>query len=259
MTAMLRVLGWLLAVALVALPVVAVVNGWVGASNFPLRVLRVQGELQRVDEAQLRAIVLPHARRGFFAVPLDRIQSSVGTLPWVERADVRKHWPDVLEIRISEHRPLARWGKDDLLSVQGRIFPAKGVEVPQGLPLLDGPDTRAAEVVALYTQAREQLAHAGGVRGVALDARGSWSITLLNGTEVVLGRNDPLPRLQRFAPLLPRLAAEHPNQRLARADLRYTNGFSLTWAALPKVPAQAPLPRPIAASPRRAPLMEGIA
>ena len=127
---MLRLLGWILALALVALPVVAVVNGWVGAAQFPLRTLRVQGTLQRVDEAQLRATVLPHAHRGFFAVQLDRIQDAVGALPWVERAEVRKHWPDVLEVRISEHRPFARWGKDRLLSEQGRLFPASTVAVP---------------------------------------------------------------------------------------------------------------------------------
>src|SRR5690606_25088585 len=93
-----------------------------------------------------------------------------------------------------------------------------------------------------YNQARERLANAGGVRGVTLDRRGSWSIALADGTEVVLGRDAPEARLQRFAPLLPRLVAQHPGQRLARADLRYTNGFSLTWADLPKADA---LPRPM--------------
>jgi cell division protein FtsQ len=244
---MLRLLAWVLALALVALPVVAVVNGWVGAAQFPLRTLRVQGALQRVDEARLRATVLPYAKRGFFAVQLDRIQSAVGALPWVERAEVRKHWPDVLEVRISEHRPFARWGEDRLLSEHGRLFPAKGIRVPRGLPLLDGPESRVADVVALYNQARERLANAGGVRGVALDKRGSWSIALGDGTEVVLGRDDPEARLERFAPLLPRLVAQHPGQRLARADLRYTNGFSLTWADLPKAPETAtPLPQPVA-------------
>lgn len=248
MSAMLRLLAWILAVALVVLPVVAVVNGWAGGAQFPLRTLRVQGELQRVDEARLRATVLPHAGRGFFAVQPDRIQAAVSALPWVERAEVRKHWPDVLEVRISEHRPFARWGGERLLSEQGRLFPARGIQVPAGLPVLDGPEARIPDVVALYNQARERLANVGGVRGVALDKRGSWSITLANGTEVVLGRNDPDARLERFAPLLPRLAAQHPGQRLARADLRYTNGFSLTWADLPKVTAPvdaAPLPQPV--------------
>ena len=259
MSAMLRLMGWILALALVALPVVAVVNGWVGGDRWPLRTLRVQGDLNRVDETKLRATVLPFAQRGFFAVQLDRIQSAVNTLPWVESAEVRKHWPDVLEVRIREHRPYAHWGADRLLSHQGKLFEAGNVmDLPKGLPLLDGPDARVPEVVALYNQARERLANAGGVRGVAVDRRGSWSITLVNGTDVVLGRHDADARLQRFAQLLPRLVAQHPGQQLTRADLRYTNGFALVWADLPEAtneatitpaPNSAPtlLPQPITA------------
>jgi cell division protein FtsQ len=248
-SAMLRLLAWVLALALVALPLVAVVNGWVGGERWPLRTLRVQGELVRVDEAELRATVLPHARSGFFAVDLDRIQAQVVALPWVEEAAVRKHWPDVLEVRISEHRPFARWGGDRLLSEQGRLFPAGMERVPPGLPLLDGPEPRVPEVVALYNEARERLADAGGVRGVALDRRGSWSLTLRDGTEVVLGRNDPQVRLARFASLLPRLLAQSSGRRLVRADLRYTNGFALVWAELPKASTPGvPPPQPSPAS-----------
>jgi len=260
---MLRLLAWIVAVALVALPVVAVVNGWVAAGQFPLRTLRVQGQLQRVDETMLRAAVLPHASRGFFAVRPDRIQAAVAALPWVERVEVRKHWPDVLELRISEHRPLARWGAGRLLSEQGRFFPSNVPKVPRGLPLLKGPDARVADVVGVYNQAREALANAGGVREVLLDRRGSWAIVLNDRTRIVLGRSDPDTRLERFAPLLPRLVAQHPGQRLALADLRYTNGFSLTWADLPIVdqaraaPA-APLPPPVApASGVAVPSMQG--
>lgn len=230
MNALKRPLLWLLAVVLVALPVVAVVEGWMGGEHWPLRTLRVQGALVRVDRAQLQAAVLPHARRGFFAVDLGAVQDAVDALPWVERAEVRKHWPDVLEVRIVEHRPFARWGATRLLSEHGRLFPVGKLQVPPGLPLLDGPEGRVPEVVALYNQAREQLAGAGGVLGVALDPRGSWSITLADGTRVVLGRNDPGTRLARFAPMLPQLLAQNPQRRLVRADLRYTNGFALTWA-----------------------------
>lgn len=258
MSAMLRLLAWVLALALVALPLVAVVNGWGGGERWPLRTLRVQGQLVRVDQAQLRAAVLPHARRGFFAVDLERIQAEVAALPWVERAAVRKHWPDVLEIRLSEHRPFAYWGEGRLLSEQGRLFPAGMARVPAGLPRLDGPEPRVAEVVALYQEARERLAQAGGVRGVALDRRGSWSITLRDGTEVVLGRNDPQVRLARFAALLPRVLAQSTGRRLVRADLRYTNGFALVWAELPKASTPAaPPPQPSPARGGGNPLQQG--
>ena len=242
MNAALRILTWLLALALVVMPVVAVMNGWIGAERWPLTKLRAHGEVVRGEATQLRAVVLPFAKPGFFAVRLQDAKNAVEKLPWVEHAEVRKRWPDVIEIEVAEHKPFARWGKDRLLSEHGKLFSANGVQVRAGLPLLDGPDTQVADVVALYNQARERLANAGGVRGAGMDKRGSWSITLSDGTEVVLGRNDPEQRLERFAPLLPRLAAQHPGQRLVRADLRYTNGFSLSWAALPKAAA---LPAPL--------------
>ena len=230
MSALLRVLAWMLAVALVALPVVAVLQGWIGAERWPLRTLRINDGLQQVDPAQVREAVLPYARQGFFAVRLDDARASVAQLPWVEQVEVGKRWPDVLEVRVREHRPFARWGEGRLLSQHGRVFPADGIEVPPGLPLLHGPEARADEVVELYNAARELFAPAGyGVRALLLDSRGSWAMVLSNGTEVVIGRHQVRTRMARFARLLPQLLTQR-HQPLARADLRYTNGFALTWA-----------------------------
>ena len=234
----LRVATWTLALALVALPVVAVMNGWIGAERWPLRTLRVGGDLKRVDEQKLREAVLPYARSGFFAIRLEDAQAAVAKLPWVEHAEVRKRWPDVVEVRIVEHRPFAQWGKDRLLSEDGNLFPVAGVEIPKGLPRfdVDAPETRIADVVALYNEARELFAAEGTVRAVSLDRRGSWSLVLSSGTEVVIGSQEARLRLGRFARLMPGLLAQKPLP-LARADLRYTNGFALTWA--PAVPASS--------------------
>lgn len=230
MSALARILAWLLAVALVALPVVAVVQGWIGAERWPLRTLRINDDLQRVDPAQVRAAVLPHAQQGFFAVRLDDAREAVVQLPWVEDVEVGKRWPDVLEVRVSEHRPFARWGDDRLLSEQGRLFPAEGIDVPKGLPLLHGPEARADDVVELYQEARSLFEPSGyAVRALLLDSRGSWALVLSNGTEVVIGSHQARIRMARFARLLPQLLAQR-HQPLSRADLRYTNGFALTWA-----------------------------
>lgn len=249
MNAVSRLLVWLLALALIVLPVAGVVQGWWGGTYWPLRTLRVEGSLQRVDRAQLRTTVLPLARRGFFAVDLAAIQHAVGKVAWVERADVRKQWPDILEVRIREYRPFAHWGQGSVLSERGHVFPAGALQLPAGMPLLDGPIARVPEVVKLYNEARDQLANAGGVRSVVLDRRGSWTITLKDGTDLVLGRNDPEQRLARFAALLPQLQTD-PRRKLARADLRYTNGFALTWVkAEPPAAVAAPAPAGRAALP----------
>lgn len=232
MNAVLRILAWLLAVALVALPVVAVVNGWIGADRWPLTRLRVHGEFERVDPAQLRAVVLPYAQRGFFAVRLQEAQDAVEQLPWVERAEVRKRWPDVMEISIVEHRPFARWGKDRLLSEHGRLFPTPKALQDLKLPQLGGPDSQVREVVSLYNEARQLFAPLGlNVETLTMDRRGSWTLTLGNGTEVVIGRADARPRLSRFVRMLPQILARQ-DQPLLRADLRYTNGFALSWGAV---------------------------
>ena len=235
----LRVAAWTLAVALVVAPVVAVVQGWVGAERWPLRTLRVNGELHQVDPARLREVLLPFAQRGFFAVRLDDAQAAVSRLPWVDTAEVRKRWPDTLEVRVVEHRPIARWGEDRLLSDAGTLFPAAGAEAPASVPLLDGPDTRTAAVMELYGEARELFAPAGvDVRALRLDRRGSWSLRLSNGMDVVVGSREARLRLDRFARLLPQLLAQGARnttraQPLLRADLRYTNGFALTWGDEP--------------------------
>ncbi|MET0655097.1 MAG: FtsQ-type POTRA domain-containing protein, partial [Pseudoxanthomonas sp.] len=210
MNAALRIFTWLLALALVALPVVAVMNGWIGAERWPLTRLRVHGEFKRVDPGQLRAVVLPYAKPGFFAARLQGAQDAVEKLPWVERAEVRKRWPDVMEIEIVEHKPFARWGKDRLLSEQGRLFPVPKGMHPEALPLLGGPDSQVQEVVTLYNESRELFAPIGfKVDSLVMDRRGSGPHALSNATLVVGGRASARPRLGRFARMLPQLLARN--------------------------------------------------
>lgn len=148
--------------------------------------------------------------------------------------------PDVLEISLVEHKPFARWGNDRLLSEQGKLFATPKKLQDLALPDLDGPDSQTEEVVALYNDARALFAPAGvDVKRVSMDARGSWSLLLSNGTEVVVGRDDARSRLQRFVRVLPQLSNQAAP--IERADLRYTNGFTLSWgtpAATAPKPAQ---------------------
>lgn len=242
MNPMLRLAGWLIAVALVALPVVAVLRGWIGAERWPLTHLRATGRFEHVDPKLVQAALLPYAKHGYFAVDLQGAQAAVAKLPWVDQAQVRKRWPDVLEVSITEHRPFARWGKDRLLSDRGALFDARGAQVPPGLPNFEGPDARTLDVVELYQQARTLFTPIGmQVDTVVLDPRGSWTLTLLDRahggipTQVIVGRAEARARIGRFVRLMPQLLV-NPERHIERADLRYTNGFALVWST-PSAPA----------------------
>ena len=232
MNAFLRIAGILLAITLIVLPVAAVVNGWIGAERFPLTKLRVASDARHVDDAELQKVLAPFAKQGFFAVRLDDAQIALAKLPWVEEAEVSKKWPDVLEVKIREHRPLALWDDTLLLSERGRLYPrsAMGDALPKGLPQLGGDARRVAEVLAFYNQSRELFAPLGlGVSELRQDARGSWSLRLSDGAQVLVGRFDAEQRVRRFADLLPKLIAPE-GRALQRADLRYANGFALKWS-----------------------------
>jgi cell division protein FtsQ len=233
--ALLRIAAWILAVTLVVLPVAAVLNGWIAGSRWPMRHLLVTGEFHQVSDARVRSAVLPLVQDGFFAVDLDQVRRVLTELPWVQRVEVRKRWPDRLEVSLVEYKPLARWGAKQMLSENGELFPAP-MGVVSRLPLFEGPESRAAEIMAFHTQAKPLFLGSGlQVSTVRLSARGSWNLTLSDGTEIEVGRGDPQLRLARFARLLPRLESADPRQ-LQRVDLRYTNGFALTWHA----PAASP-------------------
>lgn len=235
MNVLLRIAAWILAVGLVVAPVAAVLNGWVAGSRFPMRHLVVTGEFRQVSDARVRSVVLPYVQRGFFAVDLETMRTKLAGLPWVKSVEVRKRWPDRLEVALVEYKPLARWGEGRMLSENGEIFPAPRGHVSK-LPLFTGPDDRAAELMAFHSQAKPMFLTLGlQLTEVQLSARGSWSLALSDGTRIEVGRGDPQMKLARFVRMLPRLEAADP-RKLARADLRYTNGFALTWAA-PAPPA----------------------
>lgn len=243
MNALLRIAAWTLAIILVALPVVAVLNGWIAGERWPMRQLGVTGEFRQVDEAAVREAVLPLVQRGFFAVDLDQVRDAVGALPWVASVQVRKRWPDRLEVSLAEHTPVARWADGRLLSEQGQLFAApEGAGA--GLPLFDGPETRTRELMSLHAIARPLFLPLGlKVESVQLSARGSLSLLLDDGTRIEAGRGDPQARLARFARMLPKIRADDP-RTLERADLRYTNGFTLVWQDAPAAPPLPPAPLP---------------
>lgn len=233
-----RLLGWSVAIALVALPIVGVLQGWFAANRWPVTQLTVQAEFQHVSAEQIRAAVLPALGKGFFALKLDQVQQAVAALPWVESVEARKHWPDTLVLRVYERQPFARWNGDQLISRQGKVFKVPDA-LPANLPDLHGPDARLAEVVSFYADARKAFAGAHiNITGVSLTERGSWSLTTGSGAQIVIGdREQAGRRLRRFLDVYPQIMSSHGGT-FSYADLRYTNGFALRWQQ-PQAPADA--------------------
>ncbi len=233
-----RLIAWLVAIALIALPVIGVLQGWFASDRWPVRTLQVQAEFKHVSADELRAAVAPELRTGFFALDLERVRNAVAALPWVAQVEARKRWPDTLELRVLELHPFAHWGQGRLLGGDGRLFVVPGADAVPNLPHLSGPDDRVSDVVNFYQQAQRDFAPFRlRVDAVDLSERGSWSLQLSNGGAVVIGRDQPEQRLARFVSVMPMLM-QGRNGAFVYADLRYSNGFAVKWPdAAPAAPA----------------------
>ncbi len=248
-----RLAGWVAALALLALPVVGVLEGWLAAGRWPVRYLTLQAPFVHVRAAQVRAVVAPLLTRGFFAIDLDQVQRAVAALPWVASTQVRKRWPDTVTIRIAERTPWARWTEGRLIATDGTVFSVPDAAALGSLPQLAGPNARLADVIGFYRDAAAACAARGlHVAAVDLTGRGSYALTLAGGARISVGHEQPARRLARFLAVWPQLASAHP-QGFEYADLRYTNGFAVKWPppAATSAPAAAPAAPPATPSAAR--------
>lgn len=223
---------WLASAVLVGAALLAALwlrSGLIGGEQWPIRWLDVAGELTRTSASQIRAAVADEAGQGFFAVDLEDIRERIESLPWVARSEVSRQWPDALLIDIVEHRPIARWNGDRLLSQRGEIFAVSGSESMQGLARLRGPESRADEVLERWLAFRSQLGRVGrDVVELAVDERGAWQLMLDNGLTLVLGREQVDSRLKRY--ISAQGALFDLKRPIRMVDMRYTNGLAVRWA-----------------------------
>lgn len=226
-----------LMLALIALGGVWLSSGLIVHDAWQIRWVQVDGRFERVSAHEVRAAIASHVDAGFFGVDLDAIRRAAEGLPWVAHALVRKRWPDTLQVRVREHRPMARWSDGRLIDRHGRLFRVDGPHGVQGLPRLSGPDRRVAAVIEQYRRMRELLAGTGlEIVQVHLSERGAWRLEVDRGFSVRLGRDATGERLQRFAAVWDSLRRQR-EAPLTHVDLRYRNGLAVSWAGTPAVAA----------------------
>ena len=221
------VAGFLTALALVALSGAALV-AFARTPLFPLREVQVRGALAQTSRAEVEAAMQSRITGNFFAADLAVIREALEQLPWVRRVEVRRAWPDRIDVAIEEHVAFVHWGEAALVNPDGERFPAT-LDAP--LPRFHGPDGAEREVTRRFREFARLVAPLGvRVERVTLSSRGAWQLRLSSGLALELGRDlggeSPEARLARFVAAYPatlgRLARAHEN-----VDLRYPNGFAL--------------------------------
>lgn len=199
---------------------------------FLLKTIVVDGDLDRVERRDIVSALQGRVRGTFFTVDLESVRSVFEGIPWVRRAELRRKWPDCLEVRIEEQVAIARWGQQkrdpQLINAQGELFRGRSDEA---LPLLAGPSGSEAEVARRYIAFRDALAPLGlAPTQVMLSSRLAWQVKLSSGVTLQLGRDTERDRVEdrvaRFVSVYPQTLGRS-RQRVDYVDLRYPSGFAV--------------------------------
>jgi cell division protein FtsQ len=214
---------------------------------FLLKTIVVEGDLVRVERREIVNALQGRMRGTFFTVDLESVRALLEGIPWVRRAELRRRWPDCLEVRIEEQVALARWGQQrretQLVNAQGELYRGQS---DAALPVLAGPTGTEGEVARRYLAFRDLLAPLGlEPMQVLLSSRLAWQLKLSNGLTVQLGRDSEKDRVEdrlaRFVSAFPQTLAKS-RQRLDYVDLRYSSGFALrVTERVPETPRPGPL------------------
>jgi len=185
----------------------------------------IDGEFKHVTRKQINSLLIRSEVAGsFFTVDLDTISNAFEKLPWVRAANVRRNWPQSLEVTLEEHVALARWSNFALVNTYGEVFNAV---TDKRLPAFTGPVESSKEVARQYAVFRKILQPLQQkITRIDFSPRRAWRIHTENGIVLELGREQVEARLRLYVSAHDHVISQF-KQQLTYIDLRYPNGFSV--------------------------------
>lgn len=197
--------------------------------RFPVRDIEVRGEMTQVDPEAVRARVRALTDGGFLRCDVHAVAAAVESVPWVDKARVRRLWPDRVLAELTEQVPIARWGEDAYLSASGAVFKTRTPVAVPDLPMVTAPQGAITDILARYEDLRWDLAELGlELQRLVVDDRGAWWLHLDGDLVVALGRVDVDARWRRLKGAYQQILAGRP-MAIERIDLRYPHGVAIRW------------------------------
>lgn len=170
---------------------------------------------------------------GYFSQDVKKIQQHIEALSWIERAWVKKIWPNKLSVAVVEYIPRAVWNDKQAIAYNGNVL-----DIPEekfallDLPYLYGDVQQSQIMITGLEQMNTILNRLSlSVTALYLNERGAWQVTLSNGVKLKLGTGEWQSKLERLLAIYAYI--EVPKyQQIDYIDLRYRSGFAVSFKAL---------------------------
>lgn len=222
---MYQVLGVILFAAMMAWAVQTLLD----PGTLPIRQVRIEGEFKHLSGERLQMLVSDTARGNFFNLDVTAVRNALLAEPWVRNIAVQRVWPDTILVLVTEQTAVARWNETGLLNKAGQYFAPEPGSVPEGLPLLQGPEGTQALLLEKYFALEKMLRPLGlQPQELILNERRAWLLVVQDGVSVELGRENFDERSARFAQLVAHGLGAQLGQ-IKSIDMRYPNGYAVLW------------------------------
>jgi len=198
-------------------------------TTMPIKHVRIEGALNYITHDEISQSLSQLVQTGYFAMDADAIIKNVTAIEWVEKARVRRVWPDMMVLSLQEQQPVAVWNETALLNPQGEVFQPVFDAALLKLPHLSGITSDSKKLLAEQEKIDRSIESIGvSIKRLALAEHGSWSAVMSNGVKIKAGNQRPDQKISKSLMLLASLDGDLI-EHIELIDLRYPNGMAVTW------------------------------
>lgn len=197
-------------------------------NRFPVNTIKIAATYQHISRKDIEGVLNRYLNTSFFLLPVGKLYADLAAFEWTSKVQIERIWPDTLKIKIKEKIPVAIWN-DTMMTENGELFSKKTDLQDSSLPRLSGPLNQQAEVLQVFKKMSKILSiYRLQPASLAWRDNRAWELTLSNGVQLRLGKQDLETRITRFCRAYPAVFAER-EEKLLSVDLRYPRGMAVQW------------------------------
>ncbi|WP_227672896.1 cell division protein FtsQ/DivIB [Psychrobacter lutiphocae] len=189
---------------------------------------------KNLDAAEYQTLIdlLAEQQEGsFFTVKLPLLQRQVLQQDWISQVDIERKWDEGIVITVLPREPIARFGSEHLIDVEGQVFrPVNESDLQQdNLIMLQGDTEQSILIMQQMQQINQWFAPLKmQVADMVLTPRMTWIIRFDNNQRVIVDNELTSQKLMNLSQLLQYQLADKRDM-ISAIDLRYKNGFVIDW------------------------------
>ncbi len=203
--------------------------------KYPVTRLKLLGQLDYISHKEIELSFIDLLKNNLWSINVNTVKELVYANPWVNFVFVKKHWPDVLQVEVVQHNPIAIWNDKFFLTLTGKVLYStnenNSIAKNLNLPKFYGSSGQENLLINTYLMLLEKLAPIGlQISKIDVNPTQGIQVTLSNNVILKLGTFDLPDRIARFIVAYKKKLRSSISD-ISYIDLRYTNGVAVSWGS----------------------------